>query len=65
VTPDVITRQAEPIAPAPAAPAPMVDNTPGEIGELDRFVAGFEMHTRHRHADPHNGEPYNDTHAGN
>jgi hypothetical protein len=65
VTPDVITHQAESIAPAPVAPAPVVDNTPGEIGELDRFVASFEMNTRHRHADPHNGEACNnDTHAG-
>jgi hypothetical protein len=64
VTPEVITHQAEPIEPAPVAPAPVVDNTPVEIGELDRFVASFEVNTRHRHADPHNGEPYHATHIG-
>ena len=30
---------------------------PGTIGELDQFVASFEMNTRHRREQPLNGEP--------
>ena len=30
---------------------------PGTIGELDQFVASFEMNTRHRRERPLNGEP--------
>ena len=29
---------------------------PGTIGELDQFVASFEMNTRHRREQPLNGE---------
>ncbi len=58
VTPDVITPQAEPSQRAPVAPAPVADNVAG-VAELDRFVADFEMNTRHRRGEPHNGEPYN------
>ena len=63
VTPEqVITHQSEPIAPAPVAPDPFADNL-AEVAELDRFVADFEMNTRHRRGEPHNGAPY-DAHLG-
>jgi hypothetical protein len=42
--------------------APSLIDGPGEIGELDRFVADFEMNTRQRRGHPHNGESF-DTHA--
>lgn len=59
VTPEqVITHQAEPAAPASVAPEPAADNV-AEVAELDRFVADFEMNTRHRRGEPHNGAPYN------
>jgi len=32
---------------------------PGTIGELDQFVASFEMNTRSRRENPLNGEPVN------
>ena len=57
VTPDVITPQGQPAA--PAGVAPVEGNQPARIGELDQFVADFEMNTRHRRGEPHNGEPYN------
>jgi hypothetical protein len=31
---------------------------PGTIGELDQFVASFEMNTRHRREQPLNGETF-------
>ncbi len=37
---------------AESAPA----DGPGQIGELDEFVASFEMNTRHRREQPVNGE---------
>jgi hypothetical protein len=40
-----------------------VENEPEQFGELDRFVADFEMNTRHRRGEPHNGEPFN-AHVG-
>jgi hypothetical protein len=59
VTPEpVLTHQAEPHTPARVAPEPAADNV-AEVAELDRFVADFEMNTRHRRGEPHNGEPYN------
>ena len=61
VTPEqVIGHQPEPIAPAPA---PIVDSMPGEVAELDRFVADFEMNTRQRRSQSHNGESF-DAHVG-
>jgi hypothetical protein len=44
------------IEPAPA-PAPALLEAPDQIQELDRFVADFEMNTRHRRGGPLNGEP--------
>jgi hypothetical protein len=35
------------------------DDGPGTIGELDQFVADFEMNTRHRREHPLNGESVN------
>ena len=59
VTPEqVITHRAEPLAHAPVTPEPVID-TAAEVAELDRFVADFEMNTRHRRGEPHNEEPYN------
>ena len=61
VTPEqVITHQAESNEPAPA---PVVDNMPGQVAELDQFVADFEMNTRQRRSQPLNGESL-DAHAG-
>jgi hypothetical protein len=61
VTPEPgITHQAEPVEHAAEAPA-AAGNVAGEVGELDRFVADFEMNTRQRRAQPHNGESYNAT----
>ncbi|HVQ15886.1 MAG TPA: hypothetical protein VMS40_19940 [Vicinamibacterales bacterium] len=34
----------------------MPNDGPGTIGELDQFVASFEMNTRHRRERPLNGE---------
>jgi len=34
----------------------MPNDGPGTIGELDQFVASFEMNTRHRREQPLNGE---------
>lgn len=57
VTPEqVITHQAEPFEPASAQ---VVASMPGEVPELDRFVADFEMNTRQRRSEPHNGESFN------
>jgi hypothetical protein len=50
VTPD----QVMPKAPAFAEAAPA--DGPGTIGELDQFVASFEMNTRSRREQPLNGE---------
>ena len=59
VTPEqVTTHQQELIPPAPAAPEPLVDSV-ARVAELDRFVADFEMNTRHRRGEPRNGESCN------
>ena len=50
VTPD----QVMPKEPVVAEDQPI--DGPGRIGELDQFVADFEMNTRHRHEEPLNGE---------
>jgi hypothetical protein len=50
-----------PVAPAllESAPAPLdePDHRADQVAELDRFVADFEMNTRHRRSAPVNGEP--------
>jgi hypothetical protein len=38
-------------------PAPALLEAPDQVAELDRFVADFEMNTRHRRGGPLNGEP--------
>lgn len=58
VTPEQVITHKEPVAAAPVAPEPVADNV-AEVAELDRFVADFEMNTRHRRGEPHNGETYN------
>ena len=58
VTPEQVITRKEPVAAAPVAPEPVADNV-AEVAELDRFVADFEMNTRHRRGEPHNGETYN------
>ena len=64
VTPEpMLTHQAEPVGGVADGPVGVADNAAGQLGELDRFVADFEMNTRQRRAQPHNGEPY-DTHPG-
>jgi hypothetical protein len=61
VTPEqVIAHPAEPNEPAHA---PVVDSMPGQVAELDQFVADFEMNTRQRRSQPLNGESF-DTHVG-
>jgi hypothetical protein len=52
VTPEQVMPQERPLA--DSAPAPI--DGPGQIGELDEFVASFEMNTRHRREQPVNGE---------
>jgi hypothetical protein len=56
---------ASPLAPPPVAPpvrepAPGLldepDNVADPVAELDKFVADFEMNTRHRRGGPPNGE---------
>jgi hypothetical protein len=60
VTPEqVIPQQAASNQPA----APIVDNMPGQVAELDQFVADFEMNTRQRRSQPLNGESL-DAHVG-
>jgi hypothetical protein len=62
VTPDQVVKTA-PIVESPSGesfPA-LVDGSPG-ADELDRFVADFEMNTRHRREQPLNGEPSHDAH---
>jgi hypothetical protein len=60
VTPDKTPRQPSPVetpvGPPPIESAPALTEGPGEIEELDRFVADFEMHTRQRRGEPLNGE---------
>jgi len=63
VTPEqVIMKQPPAMDPAMVDASSSLIDGPGKIGELDRFVADFEMNTRQRHGQPHNGEPF-DTHA--
>ena len=38
-------------------PAPALLEAPDRVAELDKFVADFEMNTRHRRGGPLNGEP--------
>lgn len=45
----------EQVMPKDADTAPV---DPGTIGELDQFVASFEMNTRHRREQPLNGETF-------
>jgi hypothetical protein len=65
VTPEQVkTDQAPQIEPSSPDAVPAADNATGDqIGELDRFVADFEMNTRPRPGEPHNGEPFN-AHVG-
>ena len=51
----VTPEQVMPKEPAFASRAP--PRWPRSIGELDEFVASFEMNTRHRRERPLNGEP--------
>jgi hypothetical protein len=51
VTPDQVMPK-----PMPGAESPATDG-PGPIGELDQFVASFEMNSRARREQPLNGEP--------
>ncbi len=63
VTPEqVIVKQSPALDPAMVDASSSLIDGPGKIGELDRFVADFEMNTRQRGGQPHNGEPF-DTHA--
>jgi hypothetical protein len=63
ITPESVIRQeASPVEPVPFAPphiepAPALLEAPDPVPELDRFVADFEMNTRHRRGGPLNGEP--------
>src|SRR5262245_48016459 len=57
----VTAEQVLPGGPQPVEP-PFVEPAPAlpegsEVTELDRFVASFEMNTRQRRSQPHNGEP--------
>lgn len=64
ITPEpVIAHEAAvepPIAPPLLEPAPALldepDNMADQVAELDKFVADFEMNTRHRRSGPVNGE---------
>ena len=58
VTPEqVIPIEPPPVEPPFVEPAPALLEGPGEVAELDRFVADFEMNTRQRRSQPINGEP--------
>ena len=52
VTPEQVMPSDRPFA--ESAPADSI----GQIGELDQFVANFEMNTRHRREQPLNGETF-------
>jgi len=52
VTPEQVMPSDRPFA----EPAP--GDSIGQIGELDQFVANFEMNTRHRREQPLNGESF-------
>jgi hypothetical protein len=57
VTPEqVIAEEPPSIEPMRVESAPPTVETPGQVGELDRRVADFEMNARQRHGFPHNGE---------
>jgi hypothetical protein len=67
VTPDpMVARAPAPVAPAPSSPPRLqpavVEHPPAppeiseQVSELDKFVADFEMNTRHRHGEPLNGK---------
>lgn len=55
VTPEQVLPKEPAFAQSASAPA----DGPGQIGELDEFVASFEMNTRHRREQPVNGESFN------
>ena len=55
----VTPEQVLPTKPAFAESAPPPADGPGRIGELDEFVASFEMNTRNRREQPLNGESFN------
>jgi hypothetical protein len=58
VTPEQVIRTTPPpVEPPFVEPAPALLEGPVEVAELDRFVADFEMNTRQRRSQPHNGEP--------
>jgi hypothetical protein len=46
-----------PVDPPHPGPAPALLEVSDQVAELDRFVADFEMNTRHRRGGPLNGEP--------
>lgn len=52
VTPDRVMPKQPVVAESPAA------DGPGPIGELDQFVASFEMNSRSRREQPLNGETF-------
>ena len=55
----VTPEQVLPTKPAFAESAPPPADGPGRIGELDEFVASFEMNTRNRREQPLNDESFN------
>ena len=61
VTPEQVVPSAPPVVETPGG-----DSFPAAMdgsGELDKFVADFEMNTRHRRGEPHNGESTLDAHT--
>jgi hypothetical protein len=69
ITPEPAVEHQAPVVPEVEAPPPVApsllepasalhdpDEVTDHVAELDRFVAAFEMNTRHRHATPPNEE---------
>jgi hypothetical protein len=70
ITPEPVIGHEAPVEPPPMAPAPVAqpliepapalldepDQVADQVAELDKFVADFEMNTRHRRSGPVNGE---------
>jgi len=57
VTPEQVVARTPSVVETPGGESfPAFVEGSAEVGELDRFVADFEMNTRHRREEPHNGE---------
>jgi hypothetical protein len=57
VTPEQVISGAPPLVEPPGESFLALGEGTGQVAELDRFVADFEMNTRRRRGQPHNEDP--------